>query len=141
MLILSEIKGVFDVDKKELWKEAGTKLREIRKATGQSVFKVGRAIGVSGSYISQVERGSCAASDAVLVALSDLYGVDKQTLFDLYKRIEDGEANRLMNNPMFRKVFTQITTDKKLSQSEKDEIAKELERIAQKYSMEDNNDI
>ena len=127
------------MDKKELWKEAGAKLREIRKATGQSVFKVGRAIGVSGSYISQVERGSCAASDAVLVALSELYGVDKQALFDLYKRIEDEEANRLMDNPMFRKVFTQVTTDKKLSQSEKDEIAKELERIALKYSREDED--
>ena len=31
---------------------------------------------------------------------------------------------------MFRKVFTQITTDKKLSQDEKNEIARELERIA-----------
>ena len=127
------------MDKKELWKEAGAKLRDIRKATGQSVFKVGRAIGVSGSYISQVERGSCAASDAVLVALSDLYGVDKQTLFDLYKRIEDEEANRLMDNPMFRKVFTQLTTDNKPSQSEKHEIAKELERIALKYSREDED--
>lgn len=127
------------MDKKELWKEAGAKLREIRKATGQSVFKVGRAIGVSGSYISQVERGSCAASDAVLVALSELYGVDKQTLFDLYKRIEDEEATRLMDNPMFRKVFTQVTSDKKLSQDEKDEIAKELERIALKYSREDED--
>lgn len=127
------------MDKKELWREAGAKLRDIRKATGQSVFKVGRAIGVSGSYISQVERGSCAASDAVLVALSDLYGVDKQTLFDLYKRIEDEEANRLMNNPMFRKVFTQVSTDKKLSQEEKNEIAKELERLALKYSREDQD--
>lgn len=127
------------MDKKELWREAGAKLRDIRKATGQSVFKVGRAIGVSGSYISQVERGSCAASDAVLVALSDLYGVDKKVLFDLYKRIEDEEANRLMNNPMFRKVFTQISTDKKLSQEEKNEIAKELERLALKYSREDQN--
>lgn len=127
------------MDKKELWKEAGAKLREMRKATGQSVFKVGRAIGVSGSYISQIERGSCAASDAVLVALSELYGVDKQTLFDLYKRIEDEEVTRLMDNPMFRKVFTQVTADKKLSQSEKDEIAKELERIALKYSREDED--
>ena len=127
------------MDKKELWREAGAKLRDIRKAKGQSVFKVGRAIGVSGSYISQVERGLCAASDAVLVALSDLYGVNKKTLFDLYKRIEDEEANRLMNNPMFRKVFTQISTDKKLSQEEKNEIAKELERLALKYSREDHD--
>lgn len=127
------------MDKKELWKEAGAKLRELRKATGQSVFKVGRAIGVSGSYISQVERGSCAVSDAVLIALSELYGVDKQSLFDLYKRIEDEEANRLMDNPMFRKVFTQVTTDRKLSKDEKDEIAKELERIAKKYAREDEH--
>lgn len=127
------------MNKKELWKEAGAKLRDMRKATGQSVFKVGRAIGVSGSYISQIERGSCAASDAVLVALSDFYGVDKKVLFDLYKRIEDEEVNRLMNNPMFRKVFTQISTNKKLSLEDKNEIARELERLALKYSREDED--
>lgn len=127
------------MDKKEMWVQSGSKLKELRKATGMSVFKVGRAIGVSGSYVSQFERGVCAPSDAALIALANLYGVDKQTLFDLYKRIEDEEANRLMDNPMFRKVFTQITSDKKLSQNDKDEIVKELERIAQKYSREDEN--
>lgn len=125
------------MDKKEMWIQSGSKLKELRKATGMSVFKVGRAIGVSGSYVSQFERGVCAPSDAALISLAELYGVDKQTLFDLYKRIEDEEANRLMDNPMFRKVFTQVTSDNKLSQEEKNEITKELERIAQKYSRED----
>lgn len=127
------MKGEFGMDKKEIWKHAGTKLRELRKSTGKSIFKVGREIGVSGSYISQVERGSCAASDAVLVAMANLYGVDKKELFDLYIRIENEEANRLVANPALRKVFTQVSADKKLSQDEKDEIVKELQRIADKY--------
>lgn len=134
------MKGGFGVDKKKLWKEAGAKLRDMRKATGQSVFKVGRAIGVSGSYISQVERGLCAASDAVLVALAALYGVDKKELFDLYIRIENEEANRLVANPALRKVFTQVSVDKKLSQAEKDEIVKELQRITNKYFNDKEND-
>lgn len=116
-----------------MWVQSGAKLKEIRKGTGLSVFKVGRAIGVSGSYVSQFERGSCAPSDAALIALADLYGVDKQHLFDLYNRIGNEEATRLVSNPELRKVFTQVSADKKLSQTEKDELAIELQRIANKY--------
>lgn len=126
-------KGGFDVDKKEQWEKAGNELRKIRKATGLSVFKVGRAIGVSGSYISQFERGSCAPSDATLIALADLYDVDKQTLFNLYKRIEKEEALALMENPELRKTFTEITSNKNLSNEDIDEITKEFQAIAQKY--------
>ena len=109
---------------------AGEKLKQFRQKIGKSVFKVGREIGVSGSYISQVENGKRPASDAVLLALADVYGVDKQELFNLYNRIENEEAARLVSNPALRRVFTQISTDKRLTQEEKDEIALHLQRIA-----------
>ena len=52
---------------------AGKKLQEYRKQTGLSIFKVGRQIGVSGSYISQVENGKRPASDAMLIATGHPY--------------------------------------------------------------------
>ena len=81
------------MDKKEMLIKSGAKLKELRKATGMSVFKVGKAIGMSGSYVSQFERGSCPPSDAALIALSDLYGVDKQKLFDLYVYYLERDTN------------------------------------------------
>lgn len=66
------------MDKNEQKKITGAKLRELRKATKLSVFKVGHAINMSGNYISQIESRKRPASDATLVALADLYGVDKK---------------------------------------------------------------
>lgn len=121
------------MDKQSLREQAGAKLRAIRKNTNLSVFKVGRAIGVSGSFISQIERGVRAPTDAVLISLADLYGVPKATLFDLYERLEDSELIALLSNPSLRKTFTQITTDKTLSEEDLTLIVQELQRVADKY--------
>lgn len=121
------------MDKDELRKQAGEKLKEMRKATGLSIFKVGRAIGVTGGYISQVERGLCSVTDAVLSSLADLYQVERSEVFALYRRVENKEIDALLDNPALRKTFTQITTSEKLSPDEVDEMAKELQRVADKY--------
>lgn len=71
----------------EQTKEAGAKLRELRKATKLSIFKVGRAIGISGNYISQIELGERPASDAALSALAELYNVDKKEILWVYGKL------------------------------------------------------
>lgn len=121
------------MDKNELYKVAGAKLRELRKATSNSIFKVGRLIGVSGNYISQIERGDRPASDAVLVALAELYSVDKKELFNLYGRIENEEVDMLMKNPELRKTLTEMTSNKHLSKEDMDEMVREFQQIAEKY--------
>lgn len=121
------------MNKPELHKFAGDRLRELRKKTGLSIFKVGRAIGVSGNYISQIERGERPASDAALIALAPLYHVDKEKLFALYNRLESQDVLSIMNNPELRKTFTEITSNPHLSPEELDEINKEIQEIAQKY--------
>lgn len=127
------------MDKQELRKQAGQKLKEIRKGTGLSIFKVGRAIGVTGGYISQVERGLCSVSDAVLSSLADLYQVERGTIFDLYRRVENEELNAYLDNPAIRKTFTQITANKKLSEEDKTILLQELQSTIDKYLGEENN--
>ncbi len=121
------------MDKKEMWIQSGAKLKEIRKATGMSVFKVGRAIGMSGSYVSQFERGVCAPSDAALIALSDLYGVDKQKLFDLYGKIHNEEMDVLMQYPQLRKTIIELTSDPKVTKEDVDEVLAEFQLIVKNH--------
>ncbi|MEG0152042.1 MAG: helix-turn-helix transcriptional regulator [Cellulosilyticaceae bacterium] len=121
------------MDKQSLREQAGSKLRAIRKSTNLSVFKVGRAIGVSGSFISQIERGVRAPTDAILISLADLYAIPQSNLFDLYERLEVSELNALLSNPSLRKTFTQITADKNLSEEDVALIVKELQKVADKY--------
>lgn len=121
------------MDKKEQRKEAGAKLRELRKATKLSVFKVGRAIGMSGNYISQIERGERPASDAALVALADLYGVDQKELFALYGKLPNDEVNMIMQMPELRNLFIEVTGKKELSDQDRQEMLEEFKLIAEKY--------
>lgn len=106
------------MNENEKYTKAGAKLRELRKITGKSIFKVGRAIGVSGSYISQIENGKRPASDGVLIALAELYGVDKNEVFGYYGKMTDDAIDKIMQVPELRRLFTQITSNKKLSQEE-----------------------
>ena len=121
------------MDKIEQRKEAGAKLREIRKATKLSVFKVGRAIGMSGNYISQIERGERPASDAALVALSELYGMDKKDLFDLYGKLPNDEVNMIMQMPELRNLFIEVTSRKDVNEEDRKEMLEEFKEIAKKY--------
>ena len=121
------------MDKNELYKVAGAKLRELRKATGNSIFKVGRLIGVSGNYISQIERGDRPASDAVLVAMAELYSVDQKDLFSLYRKLPSEEVNRIMQMPELRNLFVEVTSKSGLTDEDKREMLEEFKIIAKKY--------
>lgn len=121
------------MDKNKQKKEAGSKLRELRKATGLSVFKVGRAIGMSGNYISQIERGERPASDAALVALADLYGMDQKELFGLYGKLPDNEINMIMQMPELRNLFVEVTNRKGVTDEDRKEMLEEFKMIAEKY--------
>ena len=100
------------MDQLEQRKEAGAKLRALRKTTKLSVFKVGRAIGISGNYISQIERGDRPASDAALSLLAELYSVDKKEVFGYYGKIPSAEVDMIMQMPELRSLFTEVTSRK-----------------------------
>lgn len=125
--------GGVGVDKYEQRKQAGAKLKELRKATKLSIFKVGRAIGMSGNYISQIERGERPASDAALIALADLYGVDQKELFALYGKLPNEEVNMIMKMPELRNLFIEVTGKKELSDQDRQEMLEEFKMIAAKY--------
>lgn len=129
------------VDMRQIKEEnviAGKKLQEYRKKTGLSIFKVGRQIGVSGSYISQVENGKRPASDAMLMAMADLYGVDKKELFDLYNKMPNDEVATIMQHPELRQLFLDVTNDKKFDAQKLSSVIQEFRKMAGEYDEEDN---
>ena len=121
------------MDKIEQRKEAGAKLRELRKATKLSVFKVGRAIGMSGNYISQIERGERPASDAALSSLAELYGVDKKEVYGFYGKLPNDEIDMIMQMPELRNLFVEVTSKTGITDEDRKEMLEEFKIIAKKY--------
>lgn len=58
-----------------------SRLRAARKAHGLSLVELGRRIGCSVGYLSQIERGISSPSLRIMVALAEVYGVELSTLF------------------------------------------------------------
>ena len=117
------------MDKSRL-KIAGEKLRELRKQTTFSVFKVAKQVHISGNYLSLLERGINSPSDTVLFNLSEFYGVEPSELFKLYDRVVPPNNEQLTAIPSLRKIMTQISVDEKLTSEEKEVFAKQVYKIA-----------
>ena len=112
------------------WKQAGEKLREIRKLTKLSIYKVARKTYITGPYLATLERGESAPSDQVLLNLAEFYQVDPSELFKLYDRIVPPTTEQLTAIPSLKKIITQISVDEKLTSEEKEVFAKQVYKIA-----------
>lgn len=112
------------------WKQAGEKLKEIRKKTNLSVFKVAKKTHISGSYLSMLERGINCPSDTVLFHMAEFYQVNPADLFKLYDRVVPPTNEQLNAVPSLKKIITEISIDPKLSATEKEAFAEQLYKIA-----------
>lgn len=125
------------VEKEAMLVKAGERLKELRSKTGLSVHKVGRATHISGTYLSAIERGVKEPSDTVLEALSEYYKVGKSELFSLYEKLAPAETTLLLDT-VFRRTIIQMSTDDRLTEEEKADIAKALAELYQSKVKERN---
>jgi transcriptional regulator with XRE-family HTH domain len=114
----------------EKWIDAGTELRDLRKKTKLSVFKVAKMVHISGNYLSMLERGINAPSDTVLFNLSEFYKVNPSDLFKLYDRVVPPNDEQLTAMPSLKKIMTEISIDSRLTPEEKEDFAKQVYQIA-----------
>jgi transcriptional regulator with XRE-family HTH domain/quercetin dioxygenase-like cupin family protein len=61
----------------------GARLREVRLRSGMSLREVARQLGVSPSFVSQLENGKSQPSVATLYSMAQLLGVSIDELFDI----------------------------------------------------------
>jgi transcriptional regulator with XRE-family HTH domain len=112
------------------WENSGNILRNLRKKTKLSVFKVAKRVHISGNYLSMLERGINAPSDIVLFNLAEFYGVEPKELFKLYDRVVPPSDEQLTVMPSLKKIMTEISIDSRLTPEEKEEFAKRVYDIA-----------
>jgi len=69
----------------------GSRLKRVRERSGRSLREVARELGVSASFLSQMERGKSQPSVATLYSLSQLLNVSIDELFAEEGEVEPGE--------------------------------------------------
>lgn len=114
------------------WKNAGTKLKELRTSIKPkpSIFKVAKKVHISGNYMSMIERGIYCPNDQILLNLADFYEVEPSMLFRLYDKVVPPTNDQLNAIPSLRKIMTEISIDPRLSADEKEAFAQQVYEIA-----------
>jgi transcriptional regulator with XRE-family HTH domain len=74
----------------------GIRLKRVRERTGRSLREVARELGVSASFLSQMERGKSQPSVATLYSLSQLLNV---SIDELFAEEDDGDAVQTAEAP------------------------------------------
>lgn len=112
---------------------AGAKLEEIRKSKQLSSFKVSHALNVPRKYIKGIERGDYAPSEPVLIALSEIYQIDSQTLLSLYGLTMRDDVKLLMQKPQLKNIMVGCTAKPDLTPASYEEMLKEFRYMDIKY--------
>ena len=111
------------------WIKAGAKLRECRKATKLSIFKVAKKVHISGNYLSRLERGINVPSDTVIFNLAEFYNIEPSELFELYDKTPSLNSEKLNSIPSLRKILTEISLDSRLTTEKKEEFANTVYKL------------
>jgi transcriptional regulator with XRE-family HTH domain len=77
----------------------GSRLRELRLAKKLSLRQLGSQLGVSATYINQLEHDVTRPSDTRLCQLADILDTDLDTLTLLANRIPADILDKLQQNP------------------------------------------
>lgn len=70
-----------DRDDQDATQVVAQRLRQLRKASGQSLRTMAEATGMSASFLSQLERGLTGASTSTLIRIANFYGTSISELF------------------------------------------------------------
>lgn len=97
---------------------------------GLSIYKAGKYVGVSGNYISLIERGKYLPSKSLIIALSELYNIEPLELMLHYNKLETHGLKETLLNPHMRKILLEFAHKKNVTPEEKESLSKELCDVA-----------
>ena len=91
-------------------KALGDHLRELRQRQKLSLREVGEKVGVSASYLSQIETGERVPSAEILRKMAPAYGVPVRELLEVAGYLDEPEA-RMSDEERLEWAFQCVLTD------------------------------
>lgn len=95
-------------EKEERLNGFGSKVKELRKEKGYSLAEVGKAIGISHNFLSEVERGKKEPSDSTVRALANFFEVDEDELFSKLDKVPMRTLELVKQIPELQKLLSEV---------------------------------
>lgn len=108
--------------------DAGQYLREIRQQTKASLSDTARVIGISKSYLSEIEKGVKLPSDSLIRQLALHYKIDEDDLFNRFGKTPMLATEQLSLMPGLQKVLAKIRLNNNLTEDQKQTLYDNIEQ-------------
>ena len=87
----------------------GPRLRRLRKEHSQTQMQMGKALGISTSYVNLLEKNERSVSVPVLLKLFEVYGVDWQEIADDDETAQLADIRAVLQEPLFEVARPDLT--------------------------------
>lgn len=98
----------------------GNELRSLRKSNNLQVKDIAENVGVSSTYISEIERNNKVPSNELIEKMAETYNVDEQRLFKGFNIIPESVVYELTSEHGLYDLFYELSEDETLTREEKD---------------------
>lgn len=120
-------------------KTFGRYLKELRDRKGDSLKVVGRAVGVSSMYLSEIERNpKKIPSDEIIRSLADYYNISEILLYEYAGKMPLATREQLEELPWLQKSLARVKLEN-IPDDEKDELFDEIQRVFSRYLKEESD--
>jgi transcriptional regulator with XRE-family HTH domain len=113
--------------------EAGEYLASLRNEKGLSLVITSKQLGISPTYLNEIEKGKKVPADELLRGIANYYDIPETDLFQRFGKIPLLVNELLVDVPELQKVLARVEADRKLTREEKFDFAEEIERVYMRY--------
>jgi transcriptional regulator with XRE-family HTH domain len=109
--------------------KAGAYLKQLRLDTNQSLADLGKNLGVSAAYLSNVEQGVKTMSDHFIRQIADFYEIDENMIFELLGRVPLLAREQLDEDSTLQDLLVEIKRDPKLTDEKKQKLFDQMYKL------------
>lgn len=99
--------------------KAGSYLKQLRQDMELSLADLGRKLGVSAAYLSNIEQGVKTMSDHFVRQIAEYFEIDETVVFDLLGRVPLLAREQLDEASNLQELLVEIKRDRKLTDEKK----------------------
>lgn len=100
----------------------GKFLKQLRLNKGLTITNLGDLLGISGNYVSELERGMKVPSDHLIMKIAEFHGIDENEVFEGFGKVPLLVRQEFENNKSLQKALLEVAQSKKLSEEQKERI-------------------
>ena len=107
----------------------GNELRSLRKAKNLHVKDIAEDVGVSSTYISEIERNNKVPSNELIEKMAVVYSMEQKQLYKGFKVMPDNMLYELTSEHGLYDLLYELAEDESITREEKDEFYQKVKEL------------